>query len=78
MNIQAEKLQLMKMLLETEDKSLLAQIKALFEASKKGDIWDEWDDEVRADVEEAIAELDRGEGIPHAEVMQEFSKWRKK
>lgn len=78
MNIQAEKLQLVKMLLETEDKSLLKQIKALFEARKPSDIWDEWDDEVRADVEEAIAELERGEGIPHEVVMQEFSKWRKK
>ncbi|KAB2916195.1 hypothetical protein QQ054_35455 [Oscillatoria amoena NRMC-F 0135] len=78
MDIQTEKLQLMKMLLETEDKSILKQLKAVFDSRTKSDIWDEWDDEVRKDVEEAIAELDRGEGIPHAVVMQEFSKWRKK
>lgn len=78
MNMQAEKLQLVKMLIETEDKSILKQIKAIFDTSPKTDLWDEWDDEVRADVEEAIAELERGEGIPHEVVMQEFSKWRKK
>lgn len=75
MNIQAEKLQLMKMLLETEDKSLLVQIKALFEARKKGDIWDEWDDEVRADVEEAIRQADAGELIPHDKAVTMLKKW---
>ncbi len=78
MDIQTEKLQLMKMRIETEDKSIIKQLKAVFDSRTKSDIWDEWDDEVRKDVEEAIAELDRGEGIPHEVVMQEFSKWRKK
>lgn len=65
----------MKMLLETEDKSLLAQIKALFEARRKGDIWDEWDDEVRTDVEEAIRQADAGELIPHKKAVAMLKKW---
>jgi len=79
MNIHAEKLQLVKMLLETSDVKILGQIRAIFEdRSSKGDIWDEWDDEVKADVEQALEELDRGEGIPHEKVMSEFARWRKK
>lgn len=70
MNIEAQKLQLMKMLLETEDISLLAQVKDLFEAKKKADLWDEWDDEVRTDVEEAIAQADAGQLIPHSEAIK--------
>lgn len=75
MNIQTEKLQLMKMLLETEDKSLLKQVKALFEARKPTDIWDEWDDEVRMDVEEAIRQADAGELIPHEKAVTMLKKW---
>ena len=33
------------------------------------DFWDELSDEQKAEIEESIAELDRGEGIPHEEVM---------
>lgn len=75
MDMETEKLQLIQMLLETEDKSLLAEIKTLFDKHSKGDIWDEWDDEVRRDVEEAIAELDRGEGIPHEKAIAMLKKW---
>ena len=78
MNIQAEKLHLMKLLLETENKSILAQIKSIFDASAGKDVSEGWDDEVTTDVEEAIAELERGEGIPHEVVMKEFAKWRRK
>ncbi|MGQ0827475.1 MAG: hypothetical protein ACT4ON_03665 [Bacteroidota bacterium] len=44
--------------------------------SKRGaieaDFWDELSDEQKAEVEESIAELNRGEGIPHEKVMKEF------
>ena len=36
------------------------------------DFWDELSDKQKAEIEEAIAELDRGEGIPHEQVMKEF------
>ena len=78
MNMQSEKLHLVRMLIETEDKHILDQIKAIFESQHASTPWDEWDDEVRADVKQAIAELERGEGIPHEEVMREFLAWRKK
>lgn len=75
MDIQTEKLQLMKMLLETEDKSILKQLKAVFDSRTKSDIWDEWDDEVRKDVEEAIRQADAGELIPHSKAITMLKKW---
>lgn len=62
------------MLLDTEDESVLNQIKSILESQYSGKAYLEWDDEVKADVEEALAELERGEGIPHNEVMSEFAK----
>lgn len=67
------------MIMDTDDQHTIDQLKAILDAkTPKSDIWEEWDDEVRSDVEEALAEFDRGEGIPHEEVMRKFEKWRKK
>ena len=38
------------------------------------DFWDELSDEQKAEIEEAIAQADRGELIPHKEVMAEIKK----
>ncbi len=39
MDIQSEKLELIKMLLETNDKSVIEAVKNIFESNKKG-VWD--------------------------------------
>ena len=38
----------------------------------KVDFWDELSDEQKAEIEESIAELDKGVGIPHEQVMKEI------
>lgn len=77
MNIQAQKVELVKMIVNTNDKSILDTIKKIF-IGQKADLWDELDDQVKADVEEAIRQLDRGEGIPHEKVMKKHKKWLQK
>lgn len=50
-------------------------LKAIYSfVTKKNDVdfWDELSDEQKEAVEESIAELDRGEGIPHEQVMREI------
>lgn len=37
--------------------------------------WDELTSEQKAEIEEFIAEADRGELIPHEEVMKKYKKW---
>lgn len=39
---------------------------------QEADWWDELPDEVKADIEEGLKELDAGLGIPHDEVMKEI------
>lgn len=77
MNIQTQKIELVKMILNTNDKSLLEIIKNIF-TRQSVDLWDELDEEVKADVEEAIRQLDKGEGIPHERVMKKYKKWLQK
>lgn len=74
MNIQAEKIELVQMLLQTNSEKLIEKVKALLKSEQK-DWWDEIDEEVKAAVEEGIAQLNRGEGIPHEEVMKKYKKW---
>lgn len=62
MDIQSEKLELMKLLLETNDVSVIKSIKAVFKTSKK-DFWEELTQEQRDEIEEADREIDRGEYV---------------
>jgi hypothetical protein len=74
MNLQAEKLELVRMILDVEDKSILKRIKSLIE-TEEDDFWDELHDDVKAGIEEGIAQLERGEGIPHEEAIKRLKRW---
>ncbi len=50
----------------------------LFDAVKKDDWWDEITKEQKKAIDKGLAQLDRGEGVPHKEVMKKYSKWLKK
>jgi len=42
------------------------------------DWWDEISEEQKKAVDKGLEQLDRGEGLPHKEVMKRYSKWLKK
>jgi len=71
MNLQAKKLELVQMILNTEKPAVLAKVEAVFKKEKGADWWDEISDGEKAAIEESLAEADRGELIPHEEVMKE-------
>ena len=62
MNIPLEKLELIKMLLETNDESVIASIKNVF-TSKKKNWWEELSEEQRFEIEESEREIERGEYV---------------
>lgn len=74
MNIQAEKLAIVKTLLEIKSEALLKQVKAILNSSKT-DLWDELSDEQKSSVKRARKQLMQGEGVAHKEVMKRYSKW---
>jgi hypothetical protein len=74
MSIQAEKLNLLQTIMNTNDEGLIMDVKA-FLSGRKADWFDELSDEQQKDVMEGLAEADSGETVPHAEVVKLFGKW---
>ena len=77
MDIQAEKLDLIKWLTDIEEPAVLQKLIAL-KNDQQTDWWDLIDDEEKAEIEEGLAEADRGNVIPHEEVMAKYKKWLSK
>ncbi|WP_202913831.1 hypothetical protein [Pararcticibacter amylolyticus] len=65
------KYRIVEKIIQSNDEILLNEIKSLVGLSE-GDFWAELPAEVKQAVNKAKAELDRGEGIPHAQVMEEM------
>jgi hypothetical protein len=74
MNLQAEKIQIAKTLLDTNSEALLKQVKAII-GIYKTDLWDELSDYQKSCVKEAKAELAKGKGKPNHLVMAKYKKW---
>lgn len=70
MDIQAEKLRLIEWLAGLNDTRTLNEFITLKKA-REVDWWGEISEEERLAIDEGIAQLDRGEGIPHDQVMKE-------
>ena len=72
MNIQAEKLEIMKMVLDTENPSILQKIKSLFVREK--DFWDSLSANEKEEIRKGIDELEKGEIYPYEDVMKKHRK----
>lgn len=71
MDLRAEKLSLLEWLAGLNDPETLKEFITL-KKSKEVDWWDEISEEERSAIDEGLAQLDRGEGIPHEQVMKEM------
>ena len=70
MNIQAEKLEIMKLILETNNPSILESIKGLFNRSKTGDFWDTLPQDQKEDIMQGINEIENGEIVDYEDIMK--------
>jgi predicted transcriptional regulator len=59
------------------DSNVLNAVKTLLSGRtvSQSDWWDTISDEEREEIEQGLAEADRGEVIPHEEVMAKYKKW---
>lgn len=69
MDINAEKLDLIEWLLQLTDENVIAKIKQL--RNEDADWWDSLSAEEARAIREGLEELDKGEGIPHDQVVAE-------
>jgi hypothetical protein len=77
MDIQAEKIELAKLILNTNDTGLINKIKSLFK-DKDENWWDEVPVSVKQGINESIEQANRGEFISYDEVKKEVSALFKK
>jgi len=64
-----------KKYIDTADEKTLKMVNAMLEVQQEEDWWDELPVEVQGEIDEALAELDKGKGIPHEQVMKKYKKW---
>ncbi|PJR03856.1 hypothetical protein [Avrilella dinanensis] len=72
MNIQAEKIVLAKMLLETENPRIIASIKKIFSKENKSDFWNDLSAEQKEEIQKASLEIDNDEVIDYDLFMQNY------
>lgn len=70
MDIQAEKIQLAKLLLETENLNIIKSVKKIFKQNKVSDFWDELSPEQKKEIEKASIEIENGEVVDYDSFMQ--------
>lgn len=74
MNVEATKLELIQLLLQTRKESLLTKLKKVFE-EEQADWWDEMSNKEQYEVETGLDQADKENYIAGPDVMKRFDKW---
>ena len=69
MNIQAEKIEIMKLILQTENPSILESVRNILNKSKTVDFWETLSKEQKEDILQGIKEIENGEVVDYQEFM---------
>ena len=72
MNIQAEKLELVRLILETDNPGILSSIKRIFQISKKVDFWDDLTQFQKDEILKGLEEIENGETVDYYEFIKKF------
>ncbi len=72
MDIQAEKIKLAKLLLETEDTKIIESIKRIFKKELAADFWDELSTDQKEEIEKASKEIKSGDTIEYESFMDKY------
>ena len=75
MNLQARKLELVQLILNTDRPNLLEKVSQILKQEKEDEWWDELPLSVQESVKKGIEQAKRGETRPHSEVMKKYQKW---
>lgn len=70
MNIQAEKLELVRMILDTDNPNIQSSIKRIFTNSKKVDFWESLSQSQKEEILKGIEEIENGETVNYEEFIK--------
>lgn len=71
MDIESEKLKIIKILEETNDLSIIKAVKKLLTEAKK-DWWDDLTEEQKEELELSVKEFERGEVVSYEDLMKKY------
>ncbi|MBS7252963.1 hypothetical protein [Flavobacterium branchiicola] len=71
MDIQLEKLELIKLLADTENPTILKSIRKIFKKEQK-DWWDDLTDVQKEEIEEGERQIERGEFVLYEDMMKKY------
>lgn len=74
MNIQSEKLELMRLILETDNPGILESIKKLFKAKAQNDFWDALTQVQKDEILEGIQQINTGEVVDYETFIKQHRK----
>ena len=69
MNIQAEKIELTKLLLNTDNPSIIQSIKDIFKKANSSDFWDTLTLEQKEEIKDASIEIENGQTTDYEKFM---------
>jgi hypothetical protein len=72
MNIQAEKIEIMKMILDTDNPSILESVRNIFKKSTTADFWDTLPQEQKEDILQGIKDIENGEIVDYEDFMKQY------
>lgn len=70
MNIQSEKIEIMKLILETDNPSILESVKNVFKKSAPADFWETLPVEQKEDITQGIKEIENDEVVDYENFMK--------
>lgn len=70
MNIQAQKIEIMKMILNTDNPLILESVKNIFKYSKTSDFWDSLTQEQKDDILQGLKDIENGEIIEYEDFIK--------
>ena len=73
MNIQAEKIELVKMLLDTENPEIIESIKNIFRKENTSDFWNKLSLLEQNEIKQGIEQLDNGKRISYESFLNKIS-----
>ncbi len=74
MNIQAEKLELVRLILDTDNPGILSSIKQIFSVSKKDDFWDRLPQNQKDEILMGMKEIEAGETVDYEDYFKSHKK----
>lgn len=72
MNIQAEKIEIMKLILETDNPNILESVKNIFKKNTTTDFWETLPQEQKEDILQGIKDIENGEVVDYEVFMKKY------